>query len=861
MNKKNTRIASFNITKPIASAIAIVTIAAQLFFPLASIAATISPVPAANPVLANSCGIDVALVLDNSTSIDSGELAQMKTAFHGFVDSLSVAPTQFSVTNFNTTAAVKQAFISNPTIVNNAIDTIATTSNGSTNWEDGLIKAASTFDPRPLVPNLIVFASDGNPNKYGNGGRTEGPGNGFDQTSLDKAVAEANLIKGQGTRIITLGIGNASGSDALNPANLKAISGDDAYYNADNFGALAFTLQTMATDLCGGTITARKVMDRDGDLNTVNDQSAGVNWSLNVAGVPQTTDAEGKTQSVDVNGSGPFSVSETAQSNYAFITAGCINTNHNDATVGVAGNGEVTGINLTDKDIVTCTFYNRPAAANLTVKKHVINDTDSVQGALDLVASDFNLNVKETIGSGAPFDVATFFGSEDGTPVAVDGDSHYVVSETNPGAYSVSYSPECSGLMPANGSVTCTVTNDDLEDTVGSLTVVKIVVNDNGGTALVNDYALAVTDASSTAAVFTSGQAQLLIPGDYKVAESGGKPGYSATFTGDCDSSGNVSVAAGQSRTCFITNDDIQPKLTVVKEVVGGTKPAGDFPLFVTDSQSNKTQVASGVAAGFNAGTYTVSETSADDYTASYSQNCANGQITLAVGQADPTCVITNTYVAPAAQQADIALTKAVDLSSVKSGQQVNFTIKVVNNGPAAAAHVVVDDVMPAGLAFVSDVVTAGTYDFNLNKWTVGALANGASETLNIAATATGTEGARLVNTVSVTIDPTVSIDPNAGNDTASATVTIASSGNGGGGSVLSGGGSNSSNSSSGQFINGPHGVTPQALGASINLDDIAAAIARIRAAIASLAQEIAGMHLPSVLGAATMVSTGVLDN
>lgn len=73
------------------------------------------------------------------------------------------------------------------------------------------------------------------------------------------------------------------------------------------------------------------------------------------------------------------------------------------------------------------------------------------------------------------------------------------------------------------------------------------------------------------------------------------------------------------------------------------------------------------------------------------------------------------------------------------------------------------------------------------------------------------------------------------------------------------------SNSSSGQYMPGfgPRAIVAQVAGASttrMTLDEIAAAIAKIRAAISSLGRQIAEMRMPSVLGAATLVNTGVLD-
>src|SRR3990167_7712825 len=210
-----------------------------------------APEPAPNPELLESCGLDVALVLDNSGSVGA-DLTTMKNAFKDFVDALLPGTqTQFSVTYFNSAAHYTQeVFSDDAATTKSAIDAVPD-AGGATNWVDGLSDANAIFDPRLDVPNMIVFSSDGNPNK------PLGDGNGFEQVDLDAAVTEANVIKGEGTRIITLGIG----AEADLQAHMEAISSADAYYSTANFDTLAGTLEEIVNDLCGGTITAHKIID------------------------------------------------------------------------------------------------------------------------------------------------------------------------------------------------------------------------------------------------------------------------------------------------------------------------------------------------------------------------------------------------------------------------------------------------------------------------------------------------------------------------------------------------------------------------------------------------------------------------
>ena len=119
-------------------------------------------------------------------------------------------------------------------------------------------------------------------------------------------------------------------------------------------------------------------------------------------------------------------------------------------------------------------------------------------------------------------------------------------------------------------------------------------------------------------------------------------------------------------------------------------------------------------------------------------------------------------------QLVDLAVTKIVDNSTANVGTNVTFTVEVTNLGPGTATTVVMQDLLPAGLTWVSDSASVGTsYDHTSGVWTVGTLAEDAEATLTI--TATVATPSPVTNTASVTSldEPQVST----ANDSASATV------------------------------------------------------------------------------------------
>ncbi len=80
----------------------------------------------------------------------------------------------------------------------------------------------------------------------------------------------------------------------------------------------------------------------------------------------------------------------------------------------------------------------------------------------------------------------------------------------------------------------------------------------------------------------------------------------------------------------------------------------------------------------------------------------------------------------------DISVTKTVDEFIPEVGSEIAFTVTVNNAGPSDATNIVVTDVLATGYQFVSANASNGTYNPTNGSWTVGGLANGASETLDI---------------------------------------------------------------------------------------------------------------------------------
>ncbi len=133
--------------------------------------------------------------------------------------------------------------------------------------------------------------------------------------------------------------------------------------------------------------------------------------------------------------------------------------------------------------------------------------------------------------------------------------------------------------------------------------------------------------------------------------------------------------------------------------------------------------------------------------------------------QFDPNTADNTASVVTVPQQADLALTKTTSDPTPNVGDTVTFTVTLSDNGPDAATNAEVTDLLPAGLSFVSDTPSQGTYDSTTGLWTVGTVVVGSPQTLMIVATVTSANP----QTNTATITHADQFDPNTGNNTATA--------------------------------------------------------------------------------------------
>ncbi len=222
-----------------------------------------STVPAApNPALAAHCAVDFAISLDLSNSVTDAQLQQAREELAELANALEGYPVRFAVSNFASTAPATSGGSNAPlpltSVADSAgVDAIVSYVNGlqrpaqaqgGTNWDRGLSAIAES----PETYDALFFLTDGNPTQYAN--PVQGPGNSTNQATIDAAVRSANLVKGEGTRIVPIGVNDNIAGDQLATfrEHITQISGpaegDD--YHLAGFAALASTLIGIVNTNC-----------------------------------------------------------------------------------------------------------------------------------------------------------------------------------------------------------------------------------------------------------------------------------------------------------------------------------------------------------------------------------------------------------------------------------------------------------------------------------------------------------------------------------------------------------------------------------------------------------------------------------
>ncbi|MEO8555791.1 MAG: hypothetical protein ABI474_03885, partial [Actinomycetota bacterium] len=309
-------------------------------------------------------------------------------------------------------------------------------------------------------------------------------------------------------------------------------------------------------------------------------------WTLDATDGP-TAFAEGTTGVHQQVADGTYNLSETPSlANYSASTWDCTNAEVNRAFVIIGPNDEA----------VTCTITNtfvppETHMATLTLMKNVVN-----------------------IGGGTAEATAWTLDATDGPTAFAEGTTgvHQQVAD---GTYNLSETPslanysastwDCTNaevnrtfvvIAASDKAVTCTITNTfvpPVTPTTATLSLVKVVDNTLGGSAVASAWTLTATGLTSFSGLGSASSA--VLPGTYTLSESGSPTSYSTTgwsCTPVANSGATVMLVAGQSTTCTIINTFVVTPTVVTPTVLGGVVTAAPVKVVKGAVVTTVTEVA-----------------------------------------------------------------------------------------------------------------------------------------------------------------------------------------------------------------------------------------------------------------------------
>jgi hypothetical protein len=251
-----------------------------------------SPVtdPPVEPPPTVRCGGSITIVVNTASTIWSfGAASTVTTSLAKFVESLRGTPTHVRVIAFDRNAysffpdiaiGTYVDMLGSPTSIASLLSRLSTLSTTSTswrngrNWEDGLWQATrrDTGTVLAQVPDLIVFITDGSPNRNRTNTSSDTDTT-FHDADLTRAVTAAEYARGTGATLMGVLLG--SGANSTSSAHLTTVFGQLAWEGTTaiapldrsrtfaqpagaGFSRLDDILGLIGSWRCGGTITLQQ---------------------------------------------------------------------------------------------------------------------------------------------------------------------------------------------------------------------------------------------------------------------------------------------------------------------------------------------------------------------------------------------------------------------------------------------------------------------------------------------------------------------------------------------------------------------------------------------------------------------------
>ena len=469
------------------------------------------------------------------------------------------------------------------------------------------------------------------------------------------------------------------------------------------------------------------------------------------------------------------------------------------STPSVGGTGTISCTNSDVANAASTTFTIGMAVNTGVAAGTVITDiVNATAGNSDPNLANNSATVQTTVGLSTTADLS-ITNTASPNPVIAGNNVTYTVVVKNNGAAAAS-TVAFSEAIPANTTflsatpspaagwscsvVSGTLTCSNATLVSGASTTFTVVVTVNAATAagtVITDTAnvsSTTTDpnpnnnsATANVVVATAGQADLSVVSSAtpNPVTDGNNISYTQSVTNNGPAASGLAtftdtIPAGTSFVSFTVPSGWNCGTLPVVGSSGGTITCTISSLAVNTNTPVNFPLVVKASLGDTPGT-TITNTASINVPCSSASdpNCPNNSASTSVVVASPT-------------QADVAIAKTANPDPVDQGTNLQYTLQVTNNGPAAALGVTVSDPLPAQVTYFSVSTTQGTCTYTISTTTVscslGTVSVGGLVLITINVNA-DTFSSSTLSTNTATVSATTS-DPNLTNNTASVTSTIA---------------------------------------------------------------------------------------
>jgi len=219
-------------------------------------------------------------------------------------------------------------------------------------------------------------------------------------------------------------------------------------------------------------------------------------------------------------------------------------------------------------------------SATVTLITTVINDNGGTA-----TPANFVTTLRHTVGGYTVIDRSAVGTSSPGQAFTLAPNTYTVNTDAKTG-YAFTIGGDCA----TNGSVavkdgdkkTCVIIANDIPPpppppASGTLKVITVVVNDNGGTYVPQNFGVHVKlsgtyiSGSPSSGASSPGTSHVVAPGTYTVNASYPTGVYTVSIGGDCTSTGLVTIVSGATKTCTLTLDDVAPAMSIRCTAIAAT--------------------------------------------------------------------------------------------------------------------------------------------------------------------------------------------------------------------------------------------------------------------------------------------------